>query len=426
MKLLEILLAIVVTTTATTKTIGLARAAAVDDVGDVVVEDGTSSPADRNLAATLAEKWNITNPTFDYNSLSFDLDYGVSDWITQGMVSYGIYDENCKEGEYSLMNSNVLTSSLSTISNTRGDGTGTRVQELTVSVNPATITSDTNIYEEAVIGGQQFAIVTFCIRLNLSTGGDSPIEVNFLETLVTLNVDLTDGFEIGTVAVAPKEKLVKTANQAYEVEGYLCDRSYDELNDAGKQTTRNQGAVIRVCVRPTLEGRNDGIYMREIQSFEFTRTYPDSRPDVRQIAIENSAAASNGLTDLFCERGWEVCMFESILFAAFYRDSGSVDGSGIASMQFGGSTTARKRQRTLRAASGTGTGGSNTDIIDENGRDLQQQDDADAVAEFEIQFVTLATLDGLTSGVGANALVGGSLVWTTMSAVLVAVPTLLM
>ena len=247
------------------------------------------------------------------------------------------------------------------------------------------------IYEETVVNGQQFAEVKFCVRLNLNTGGDSSIEVNFHETLITLNVDLTDGFAIDDVSVTPREKLVKTANQAYKVEGYQCDRNYVELNEAGKAVTRNQGAIIRVCVRPTLEGRQDGIYMREIQSFAFSRTYPDSRPDVNQDAIVNSGPADNGLTDLFCDRGWEVCMFETILFAAFYRDTGTVAGAGIASMQFGGSG-----RRQLRAF----------DNNDSNRVPRATQADQEAaVAEFEIEFITFATLEGLSSG-GATTTAG--------------------
>ena len=328
--------------------------------------------------ATLAEKWNITNPTFDYAGLSFDLDYGISDWIMQGMVSHGIYDENCKEGNYAIP-STILSATQSALPNTRGNGLGRLTQQLTIAVNPATITTDANIYEETVVNGQQFAVINFCVRLNLSTGGDSSIEVNFHETLVTLNVDLTDGFTIADVNVAPREKLVKTANQAYEVEGYQCDRNYAELSAAAKATTRNQGAIIRVCVRPTLEGRTDGIYMREIQSFAFSRTYVDGRPAVNQDAIVGSLAADNGLTDLFCENGWEVCMFETILFAAFYRDTGVVAGSGIASMQFGGSVAARRLRRNLQA----------------DGEEA-------AVAEFEVDFETIATTDAVGSGAATN------------------------
>ena len=78
------------------------------------------------------------------------------------------------------------------------------------------------------------------------------------------------------------------------------------MTPAQQAVSRNQEAVIRVCVRPTQEGRDDGIYMRNIQSFTFSRSYTDGRPDVNQITVENSAAADNGLTDLFCGLGWEV------------------------------------------------------------------------------------------------------------------------
>ena len=68
----------------------------------VRADEGGNNNA-RNLA-TLAEKWNITDPTFDYDRLEFDLDYGVSDYIAEGMFSHGIYDENCKEGNYEVSN----------------------------------------------------------------------------------------------------------------------------------------------------------------------------------------------------------------------------------------------------------------------------------------------------------------------------------
>jgi hypothetical protein len=47
--------------------------------------------------ATLAQKWNISEPTFAYESLGFTLTFGVSDYIRGdlGMVKYAVYDENC-------------------------------------------------------------------------------------------------------------------------------------------------------------------------------------------------------------------------------------------------------------------------------------------------------------------------------------------
>ena len=344
-----------------------AASATTNDNNDNGVAAADAAP--RKLQLTLAEKWNITDPEFDYDGLTFDFDYALSDFIQTGMVTHGLYDVNCREGGYVVPQTDLQSIQGPLPSNAFAN-VNTKVQQISVAVNPETISSNPNIYEETVVNGEQFAIITFCLRLNLQTLGDSSIEVNFHETLVTLNVDLTDGFAIDDVDVAPRDRLVTTANQAYEVEGYQCDRNYVELTPAARAVTRNQGAIIRVCVRPTLEGREDGIYMREIQSFTFTR----ADPPATQVAVENSAAANNGLTDLFCEEGWEVCAFETILFAAFYRVSGQVAGAGIASMQFGGSG------RRLRA--------------------LQAAGEEAAVAEFELDFDTVATED--VGGSGAS------------------------
>merc|ERR1712137_386520 len=81
-------------------------------------------------------------------------------------------------------------------------------------------------YTESVINNQQTAEIRFCVRFSLWTPG-AAMEVNFLETLITLTVDLTDGFEIGAITVDPKDRVVRTANQAYEVIGYECSRTLD-------------------------------------------------------------------------------------------------------------------------------------------------------------------------------------------------------
>jgi hypothetical protein len=51
--------------------------------------------------ATLAQKWNISKPTFSYESLGFTLTFGtfgVSDYIRGDLEmvnKYAVYDENC-------------------------------------------------------------------------------------------------------------------------------------------------------------------------------------------------------------------------------------------------------------------------------------------------------------------------------------------
>ena len=194
-----------------------------------------------------------------------------------------------------------------------------------------------------------------------------------METLVVLNVDLTDGFSIGSISVAPKQKLTKTANQAYHVEGFQCDANDVQLTPTQIAATRNQGSVIKVCVRPDQTGRNDGIFMRSIDSFSFVRD-----GTFTQDAVVNGAIASKATLD--CGPGYAICSFETILFAAFYQSAGTVAGSGVASVQFGGSA------RRLRNGS----------------RDLQAGQAA-ASSEFNLDFKTLPSTDNQSSDAATSS-----------------------
>jgi hypothetical protein len=339
----------------------------------------TSATADntsRNLA-TLAQKWNITIPTFTYSSLDFDLDFGTSDFIGAGMASFSIWDEDCQEGGVSVPDT-VLTGEISPITGTAGDGSGLRTVNVGVSVQPEQISAATSIYAESTnANGELSAVVTFCVRFALSTSGASPIEVNFLETIVILNVKLTDGFEIDAISVAPRDKLIRTANQVYLLEAFQCDTNMVELSTQQKQVVRNQGAIIRVCVRPDALARPDGIKMREIQSLTYTR----ASPIATQAAVENGAAALNGLSDLTCDPGSEVCMVETILVADFYTITGVVSGSGVGSMQFGSARRLRSSERGLQT------------IQDEAGS-----------AQFDLSVETVAGEDTGASGASSTGL----------------------
>jgi hypothetical protein len=180
-------------------------------------------------------------------------------------------------------------------------------------------------------------------------------------------VDLTDGFSIGTVAVAPKDRLTTTANEVYQVEAYQCNALNDPIT-----TTFNQGQVIRICVTPTSDASTDGVTMRDVQSFTFTRG------EISQIAVENNDSAGNGLTSLTCIEGAAVCWFETLLKAEFYDSPGQVAGGGIATMRFG-QPARRLRATTSRAA---------------------QEDDVAGAAEFAMDFIVNGAADDKT-GSGA-------------------------
>jgi hypothetical protein len=334
--------------------------------------------------STLEEKWAIgKNPTFTYDSLDFTLTFAITDFILAGQAKYTMYTKKCKEGGTVLGKSSGLTGqALDDTNNLKRVETVTMDQQATISisVDPATITSNAAVYSESDKPGAVTATVEFCVRFGLWTD-DSTAEVNFLETVITLDVDLSEGFKIASITVQPKDKLVRTAAQAYLVEGYVCT---DEETKGDLSAIRNQGAQIRVCVRPDEEARNDGIYMRRIDSFEWKR---DSPAPITQAAVVNGKPASNTLTDLFCTSGELVCNFVSILFASFYATPGAVTGSGVASLQFGGDNTYINMKDGFQyKADGTKLSGADFFKMRRNLRELQDEGEVAATSEFDLSF----------------------------------------
>jgi hypothetical protein len=333
--------------------------------------------AQRGLAS-LAEKWNITEPTFAYSALSFDLTFTVSDFIgNKNNAQAKLYDVGCKEdgtevaeGAGTGIKSFVLiTAGADGIERPASTGDALdREVSVNITLDSASISDNTLLYSEDTLGSQVTAEIRFCVRFGLMTLGP------------TLNVDLTDGFEIGSIAVEPKDKLVRTANQVYQVVGFRCDADNNLLSDL---TPINQGSVVRVCVTPDAEATADGIKMRSIDLFTWSRALP--APGVTQAAIiARDTPAANQLTAYLPCRGFGVCSFETILFANFYTALGSVAGAGVASMQFG--TNASRRLRSGAAA----------------GRDLQDEEVA-AAAEFELDF-TINKADDVVGTSGASSM----------------------
>ena len=136
-------------------------------------------------------------------------------------------------------------------------------------------------------------------------------------------------------------------------------------------TALSQGSLITVCIKPDADGIADGIKMRTVDSFEWTRDA------TTQAAVESGVAAGNLLTtfdESTCASG-DYCQFSSILFAAFYATEGQVSGNGVASMQFG-----------ARRLSSFASGGL---------RALQEQEVA-ATSEFDLSVSLTAADDGPT------------------------------
>ena len=366
-----------------------------------------SANSDQRLLATLAEKWNLTDPVFAYDKNTFNLTFPVTDFIVANMVNFSLWTApGCQsEGGAPLAGNGVWLNEPTLVANSllasaaSGSDSGAfsgRSATIVAAFDPDTVSGST-IYNDTSASGQASAEIRFCMRFGLwaKEGVTTPIEVNFLETIVTLTVDLTNGFEIGTISVAPKNRLTRTATQAYEVVGYECSAgSTEALTGTEKDRARNQGEIIHVCVTPAPEALADGIAMRSIDNFAFTRD-----GTITQEAIKDGAPSGNQLTTYAATGcpGQDVCRFSTILFAAFYASQGDVSGAGTASMQFGGNA-----RRQLRAE-----------------RDLQEAESAGA-AEFDLNFQVAQAEAQSDSGAGSTSM--GAAV--TMAAV-VAVAALL-
>jgi hypothetical protein len=358
-------------------------------------------------SSTLEEKWAINDePTFTYESLDFTLTFLISDFIVKGQAGYEIYTEGCKE-EGEAAGPGIVDGTFTDTPNTDSNTAVVTLDQpviLAMSVDPDVITTDPDLYSEDTALDGVTAQIRFCVRffLNTPSGGATPIEVNFLETIVTLDVDLSAGFTIAAVAVEPRDKLVRTAAQAYEVEGYLCGTDLNEYaeDDPEADAVRNQGALIRVCVRPNADARGDGVFMRAIDVFTWRREDPVV---LTQEAVKDREASTNALTALFCNEGDLVCYFESILFAAFYTELGTVAGQGTASMQFGGNGDSIDANGQLVKAQRRALRESST-----KGRHLQDGEEA-ATSEFDLSIdVNEGTAPTYTDNSGVGSIAGVS------------------
>lgn len=131
----------------------------------------------------------------------------------------------------------------------------------------------------------------------------------------------------------PNDPSIESARQVYYADGFLCD---ENLERTTYTEPRVQGSDIRVCVVPRGDALVDGVYMRRIDTFTFQKDSPaGDDTKVTQAAVRDGKSANDALTELNCERGWELCYFDTQLTADFYRNAGIVFGYGEAWLQYG-------------------------------------------------------------------------------------------
>lgn len=354
------------------------------------VESGTGFYHDED---ELQKAWNMDEPEvrYDTDTNVFTLYYNTTDFFknfeANTHLNEEFYDKECKTGNATT--EHVVSDGIFGVDmgvkakpekgEMMQDATDDYVLELDFEIETSIVTLDDKIYTD---NGDGTGKLELCVRAAVGFNGtddrDKNLqeqidagyrEVNFIESLLTINYDLTNDFAITTLNVEPKDKVTTTFQEdAFGIQAWLCNITRTDLDEykytptGGDEVTRsfpfeiddpsfafNQGALISVCVRPVDESYDEGIVMDQITDFTWKRE-GDTPIPVSQEAVKANAAASNLLTYYpGCENA-DYCRFSSILFADFYITPGVASGSGSARTQFyessrrlGADNTARGR-----------------------------------------------------------------------------------
>lgn len=248
---------------------------------------------------------------------------------------------------------NAVISSASLWSNECRSGGGTEIKSkgddqsaLIVDVNPDSSVSSIGIdlswllSDFGVQVSNRTMPLSFCVRYALSAktttpmGDIEPLEINFVESIVTVNAALVISEEQqvpGIIAASIRHR--KSFDNDFKVEGFVCD----PLGRKSAHQTFLPGNVITLCVLPP---RLDGsIQIASIEEFTWKKLLSiDYDSEVAsQQAVENGVA-SDFLTKY---RGCHVeemtyCSLSTLLLTKFYsRPHGLIGGTGTVSVQFG-------------------------------------------------------------------------------------------
>lgn len=356
---------------------------------------------------SLAQKWNLEDPAFNYTDKTFQLTYLFSDFIgAADQTKPTLYLFDCKDESKNEDNKYggdalALKATNGAISPSGASNYTKNKQELVeVELKPAKLVEakESDIFNDS---DPDSATVKFCLRFSLCTAdcalveGGNAYEVNFLESQITLDVSLKGTFEVKGISVEPKDKIKRTANQEYKLRAFQCDGKDPATTrgieyTAGTEPSFAQGDVITVCVQPENDALSDNIYMKEVEKFEYelVAEAADVNQDVKQLAIDTTSSNERGMMYGLSEidecRGTRACVIKTILFATFYTRKGTVTGTGTATMQFGTATSRRK----LRGA-------------EQEQRELQADDVAGA-GEFDVNF-QIESDDSFQSASGASS-----------------------
>ena len=245
----------------------------------------------------------MTNPKLSADGLSLNMIYPVSDFIKSNMVTWTVWDRNCTDGiEVGEWFDTTLISPTPTTP--QGTGSGTQILNISIAVNPssfddapASIANQFDLFGENGNANGAAGRVQFCLEAAVHAEGDVTSIVDRSETMITVDYDLTSGFEV-QFNVAPVFN-EESARDSYGPEGYWCNEAGEELNDVERQSMGLPGSLLKVCVVPNEKSRLAGFGLDKINDFFWVRT-DSSGGRITQTVIADGQLV-DPLSEIVCE-----------------------------------------------------------------------------------------------------------------------------
>jgi hypothetical protein len=283
-----------------------------------------SAPESTDMARQLGDfDWAI-QPEDGFPQIAFNSSNEDSEVIFKYNFTGIITDS--KFFEVNLYKNDCITdggASLSFVNSTTSD-------ELDIDVDIKQETISTSPYYQSINDGQA-AIIGFCLRVDYNRVIDGVTEsVNFYETNVTINVDLTANFTL-TEIIAERTAADNEAADAalnYPVEAYIC---LDDNSEVADPDPLFQGSVLQVCIKIDDTVVNDNIMVEDILTFVISQPTTETS---NSVPINNAVA--NALTEKLCRESG-ICNVKTQLQSKFFTDTNPPDlrVDGVAILAFG-------------------------------------------------------------------------------------------
>lgn len=268
-------------------------------------------------------KWDIGQPTFRTERLDLFLNYPISDFVPYEHIQFTFWTDCITDGKEITDNKGyfVFEIKIDDESVPVGDGTSWRFMSVSMSFDSDLIRSSPIFQQSSNLEES----IHFCVKASaFSAPMVVPGALEIFQKLTTIDLIITqDGSFNDKVNVTAGQVGNEEDSVAYFLRGFLCDRDNVEIVDP---LPIFQGAPVKVCVTPRDEALADGVYMRAVDSFYWTRE------TIYQAAIVPNQEAAP-LTEITCVPGMIICSFLTLLKADFFYKLGQVYGAGIGWLQ---------------------------------------------------------------------------------------------